>query len=248
MPVGGKRRRPLTRDEREDAARLNELWKTFQRANDFATQEWLARQCGWKTQGAAHQYLNGLIPLNLDAASRIANAIGISIEEFSPRLSQKLPRAVRESGAPYVVNHNDYQIPQLALRGSMGSGIPVPQDHIEIVRKITVSLADLRREVSITAPQNLSFLTGIGDSMEDTFSDGDVLLVDEGITDIKSDAVYVLEKGDELFIKTMQRMPDGSFLMISDNKKYAPFPITPRDLQTFKVRGRVLLAWNRRKL
>ena len=95
---------------------------------------------------------------------------------------------------------------------------------------------------------NLALITGLGDSMEGTFSDGDVLLVDRGVTEVKLDAVYVLSLHDELYIKRLQRRPDGSLLMISDNDKYPPYVIENGDRDAFKVEGRVLLAWNARKL
>lgn len=151
---------------------------------------------------------------------------------------------------PYPLMRSEHHyIPLFDVRASMGFGAHQP-DHIEVVRHIAVSLPDLRRQASFSAPTNLSFITGYGNSMEPTFSDGDVLLVDEGVEQVKYDAVYVLERNRELFIKRIQRRPDGGWLMISDNKLYEPQVITLADLEagTFNVRGRVVLAWNARKL
>ncbi len=144
---------------------------------------------------------------------------------------------------------NNLDIPQLDVYASMGPGAHL-QDHIDIVRTVTVSLSELRRQVpSFTSPQNLRILTGLGDSMKPTFSDGDPLLVDVGVTEITVDGVYVLEKDDQLFVKRMQRkMLDNSLMMISDNKEYSSEAITNGDRQKFAVRGRVLLAWNAKRL
>lgn len=138
-------------------------------------------------------------------------------------------------------------IPLLDVAGSMGLGELVP-DHIDVVRHIAVSVPDLRQQCTFTAPDRLAFITAYGNSMEPTYSDGDVLLVDQTVSDIKYDAVYVLEKAGELFIKRLQRRPDGSLLMISDNKLYEPQAISKADMLDFSVRGRVVLAWNARKL
>jgi phage repressor protein C with HTH and peptisase S24 domain len=75
-----------------------------------------------------------------------------------------------------------------------------------------------------------------------------VLLVDRGVSEVKLDAVYVLSLHDELYIKRLQRRPDGALLMISDNDKYPPYVIENKDRDAFRVEGRVLLAWNARKL
>jgi len=84
--------------------------------------------------------------------------------------------------------------------------------------------------------------------MRPTFDDGDLLLVDTGVADIKIDAVYVLALEDELYIKRLQRRPDGKYLMISDNKSYEPYVIDNGVKQRFAVKGRVLFAWNGRRL
>lgn len=139
------------------------------------------------------------------------------------------------------------EIPVLDVAGSMGPGAMLPE-HEEAVERMTVTGAWLRRNVTATSPNNLSLITGYGDSMEGTFSDGDLLLVDRGINEIKIDAVYVLALNDELYIKRLQRRPDGSVLMISDNKKYEPYLIQNGEREKFQVLGRVVLAWNAQKM
>ncbi len=66
--------------------------------------------------------------------------------------------------------------------------------------------------------------------------------------EIRVDAVYVLSIDGDLFIKRIRRRPGGSIMMISDNSKYAPLPITPSEHPRFEVMGRVLLTWNERRL
>lgn len=150
-------------------------------------------------------------------------------------------------GERFVLEHSaeTIRIPQYDVAASMGTGLAIPE-HIEVVRAITVSLPDLRKKTSFTRPDNLAFITAYGTSMEPTFSDGDVLLVDQGITEVKFDDVYVLERGDELFVKRIQRRYDGGLIMISDNKRYEPQVIPPEEMQNFRVRGRVVLVWNAR--
>lgn len=152
---------------------------------------------------------------------------------------------VAEPGAAY--RPNLYHIPQLDVGGSMGFGRELP-DHVDIVNRVTVDLPQLRREISFSAPTNLRIITGYGDSMEPTFKDGDPLLVDTGVTDIRIDGVYVLERDRQLFIKRVQRNPiDGTLIISSDNKNYQPIVADPQRV-TFGICGRVLLAWNSRRL
>lgn len=163
-------------------------------------------------------------------------------EEVLEGSNLRLPEAPGQAGR----RPDRFYIPRLDVEASMGSGLAVQGE--DVVEEIAVSKEWLRRYVNATAPTNLALLDARGDSMEGTFSDGDLLLVDRGISEVKVDAVYVLALDDELFIKRLQRRPDGTMLMLSDNPKYPPYELKNGDLSTFQVLGRVLLAWNARRL
>jgi hypothetical protein len=135
----------------------------------------------------------------------------------------------------------------LDVGASMGHGITRPAQE-NIVMNMIVDENWLRRHATFTSPDNLSIVTGIGDSMQPTFEDGDPLLVDVGVREIRLDAIYVLALHDELFIKRVQRKMDGSLVIISDNPRYAPQPIEESDRSTFQVLGRVVMAWNSRRI
>lgn len=177
-----------------------------------------------------------------------------STEEYLQwgRGPQRTGGVAESPGRPYQNGRETIYLERLNVGGSMGPGIVAP-DHVEVVESIRVHLPELRREVHFTAPQNLRIITGYGDSMQPTFTDGDPLLVDTGVTEIKLDAVYVLEKENgtpqpDVYIKRLQRRPDGALLMISDNKNYEPYVIRDAERMQFKICGRVLLAWNSRRL
>lgn len=141
----------------------------------------------------------------------------------------------------------DIELPRLDVQASMGLGLHVPE-HDEVVATMTVDRSWLRRSASFTALENLVLITGYGDSMKGTFEDGDILLVDKGVHEVKIDGVYVLALNDELYIKRLQRKPDGSVLMISDNDRYEPYLIQNGEKDRFAVKGRVVLAWNAKRL
>ncbi|VVE53170.1 putative phage repressor [Pandoraea communis] len=143
---------------------------------------------------------------------------------------------------------NEVEIPRFDARGSMGGGFPMP-DHDRVIETIRVTRTWLRDTLpSLTNVSNLALLPAFGDSMEGTFNDGDLLWVDRGIVQVKTDAVYVLALQDELYVKRLQRRPDGTILMISDNKKYEPYLIQNGEREKFRVLGRVVYAWRGVKL
>ncbi|MGS0736142.1 XRE family transcriptional regulator [Pseudomonas sp. GG8] len=140
-------------------------------------------------------------------------------------------------------------IPHLNVTGSMGSGRVPPDHQVEVIRDITVHLDWLKTQgLAFSGIENLAIITGDGDSMDGTFRDGDSLLVDRGITEIRTDAVYVFTLDGHLFIKRLQRMTGGSLRMISDNPVYPAILIEGADLEKVHIQARVLLVWNARKL
>jgi phage repressor protein C with HTH and peptisase S24 domain len=129
----------------------------------------------------------------------------------------------------------------------MGQGADQPSRE-SVVMSMEVDESWLRRHASFSHPNNLGILTGIGDSMFPTFEDGDPLLVDRSVNDVKLDAVYVLSLNDRLYIKRLQQRPDGAFVMISDNKAYDSYVIADAEREKLRVLGRVVMVWNARKI
>jgi hypothetical protein len=58
----------------------------------------------------------------------------------------------------------------------------------------------------------------VGDNMEPTISDGDVLIVDRRPRDV--DGVFVMRLGDSIRIKRVQRMQGGALHLLNDNSNY----------------------------
>lgn len=93
---------PLSPEQLADAARLKAIYMAKKRELGL-TQESLASACGWESQGSVSQYLNGKIPLNVEAAVKFAKALRVSVSDFSPRLAADLAELTDEhvtAGSP----------------------------------------------------------------------------------------------------------------------------------------------------
>lgn len=76
-----------------------------------------------------------------------------------------------------------------------------------------------------------------GDSMEPTFSYGDIVFVNRSKTDIGRGGVFTINTEHGLFIKRIQKRIDGKIDIISDNKDYPIQTARPDELE---VIGRVV--------
>eukprot|EP00456_Euglypha_rotunda_P037674 TRINITY_DN28936_c0_g1_i7.p3 TRINITY_DN28936_c0_g1~~TRINITY_DN28936_c0_g1_i7.p3 ORF type:complete len:129 (-),score=27.06 TRINITY_DN28936_c0_g1_i7:533-919(-) len=128
----------------------------------------------------------------------------------------------------------------------MGPGSDPLHDEV-VIGRLTVSPDWALRTVKPTKLEHLRFIHGYGDSMEPTFTDGDVLLVDLGVRDPKIDGVYVLEANDRIYIKRVRERMDGTLEISSDNPTVKTVDVLDGSTQV-TVHGRVVWRWNGKKM
>lgn len=230
----------------EDAARLRRLWNERRPKIEGRpiSQGKFAEVHDFGTQGVVWQYLEGRIALNLQAALKFANGLGVSVKDFSPTLAKQFGKSVvvgslEEPGGDVVT------VDRLRVKGSAGSGLePVDGDHVIEQMRLTQSWVSMR--VPGAAPKNLKIISAAGNSMEPTFNDGDLLLVDTGIKAVDIDGIFVLRANNRLYIKRVRQKLDGTVVISSDN----PLAGTPEELsgkQRVDCLGRVVWSWNGKK-
>lgn len=139
------------------------------------------------------------------------------------------------------------RIPMLANSGVMGSGSEM-LDGDYVVGDLALSPHWINQYIRPTNIRELRFIHAHGDSMAPTFTDGDVLLVDAGSKDPAShEGVYVLEVHGKIYIKRVRMRMDGTLEVSSDNVTIKTVDVLNGEHQV-RVLGRVVWAWNGRKL
>lgn len=202
----------------------------------------LGRALGYRDGAYVGQMISGLRPITektIAAAEALPGARGW----FSAPTAGR-GYTVQEPTA-HLPGFEALSIPLLANAASMGTGHDQHDD--VVVGRLTVSPQWVAKTLKPTRIENLRFIHGYGDSMEPTFSDGDILLVDTGIRACDVDGVYVLSANDRLFIKRVTERFDGVHEITSDNPRVK----TVQELDGSRpvtVLGRVVWTWNGRKL
>lgn len=128
-------------------------------------------------------------------------------------------------------------LPRQLEGAAAGTGNPTPS------RPETEYIAfrhDWVRTVFGIEPDDLILETAVGESMQPTIRDGDLLLVDTTDRTVSSFGVYALEIDGERLVKRVQRKLDGTLVLISDNDIYQPDQVTGDMLRTVTVIGRVI--------
>ncbi|WP_338665028.1 S24 family peptidase [Pararoseomonas sp. SCSIO 73927] len=161
--------------------------------------------------------------------ARLAEATSVSIEWLltgnGPRNGRSevlLPPATLEaSRAPpgYV------SIPRYEAHASAGSGAINPTDRV--IEQITVTEEYIRRVLG-RQPKHMALLEALGDSMAPTIESGDILMIDVSVLTIRFSSVYVIRLAEQLLVKRLQLMFNGTIKIISDNPLYGEETVDPR--------------------
>lgn len=215
------------------------------RPDDKNARQWLAEQLDVSVQ-AVGQVITGktraLTAENHEKAVAVLGCSGLWLATGKGEMDDK-PLAMQD----YLPGFEHLAIPLLANSGSMGVG--EDQIHEEVVvGRLTVSPQWAQRTIKpLTKLENLRFIHGWGDSMDPTFADGDILLVDIGIETPRIDGIYVLEANDRIYIKRVRQRMDGKFEVSSDNPTVKTVDVLDGTHTVF-VRGRVVWCWNGKKM
>lgn len=131
----------------------------------------------------------------------------------------------------------------MSPRPSAGSGSVVSEVPY-VVRHLDVLESWARTTLGCADPLRVKLLTCVGDSMENTIKDRDVVFVDLAQNRFTHPGIYVLSIGESLIVKRLDMTVTGDLDVISDNRdKYAPQRVHASDLDQVNIAGRVLGWW-----
>lgn len=252
----------------DEARRLKALFKAkqpFLKERGLGTQAAFGERYGIGNQGAVWQFLNGRTPLSMKAAKGLARGLGCSIDAFSPRLAAEAGQAAGltaqgqgpagRGSTPRSVEPPTSKSPTTATKSLIGS-IGISLMEIEAgdapgasMTGVTLNEAWLKRMVRYEQAEDLALLTAPGGGMmEPTIEAGDVLLIDRSVTEMAGSGIYAMQLHKYLTVARLHPGVDGQTMVIYDNKAYPAMPLPMNPDAGTKVLGRVVMAWNARRV
>lgn len=160
---------------------------------------------------------------------KIARVLGVSADAISnidfDEGKEKLDSLVQETALRYgssdVLDLGVYMIPQLDINVSLGHGNNVDSvnsiiDKWPIEKRLLYKLG--------IAPENAILVRCEGDSMHDTISDGDLVVIDKSLSQPPWDGVYAIQSDAGIRIKRINIRLDSIVEVISDNPNKDRYP------------------------
>jgi phage repressor protein C with HTH and peptisase S24 domain len=192
----------------------------------------LARAVG-VSDNAIYKWVSGRGQPSMMSLVNLSKAAGVSVEWLATG-----------RGAPSKAK-GEHHVAEPAATTSRGSqqiaverGVPQNQ---QIVDYLSFRPDWLQRAFSLDLG-SMALVEVIGDSMSPTANGGDVVLVDVRETRFRHDGIYVLHTGGDLAVKRLQRQPDGTLMIRSDNPAYESYAVKPEEVN---VMGRALWVGGR---
>lgn len=192
----------------------------------------IARNCGI-SESTLRSYRKSMPAA--DMLVKLADGLGVDLKWLATGEGSPTPGESVETGDSVLV-------PLLDVRASAGAGA---HSDSETATKMMAFPREFLRSAGVN-PYNARILTVSGDSMEPTLSSGDLLLVDVSVKRIRNEALYVLVRDDDVYVKRAQKRLQGSILIKSDNERYPPEEFSEADADRLRVAGRV--AWYGRSI
>ena len=158
----------------------------------------------------------------------------------------------RQMGTPIEDMGERYQIPKEEYVLVPRYGLHVGDGQLlrshQVVDYLSFKVGWIEQTMGLD-PRQLALVHVRGDSMEPTLKEGDLLLLDRrGFSlpnRVRSDAIYVLLRGEELVAKRLQCGFDGSVTIQSDNPAYATQVLSAEKSTCIQVVGRVVWVGRR---
>ncbi|OEZ91502.1 LexA family protein [Duganella phyllosphaerae] len=225
---------PLSQDQLSEAAKLKDLFKSWQASRKESglpsSQEAAADMLGFG-QSALAQYLNGKIPLNIDAGAKFAALLGVGLSDFSPSLADQATRVAGSVTGLRVTDDDDHAPPTIAIpmvsvhvqAGIDGFVIEpiLDEDGRHYVPRQFIEENDLH-------PDSLVAVKVRGDSMQPMIFDGDIAVVNTIDRTRKNGGVFAMNYNGQAVVKRLT-YDRREWFLASDNPDFEPVPCRGAD-------------------
>ena len=182
------------------------------------------------SRASIYNYLNGESEPNLSKLVRLSHACGKSVEWLVTGSEPAQLETISTKSMDFIF------LPRYEVRAAGGAGAVI---HSEQIVDYLAFKSDWFHQVIGTPTDKMALISAVGDSMEPTIHDGDLLLIDTSATRLLSDAIYALAFRDVLQVKRLQLRRDGSVRIVSDNAKYDAELLSAGEAESLRIVGRV---------
>ena len=188
----------------------------------FPNKNKLAQELGLKSASQLYDTLDGKRSPKAETFVQWLDALGVSL---------LLPDEARKLDSEF------YPVPKVSVRlaGSHGGSV-VYEDRIEGFYAFKYEWLSQKSH-----PSDCVLMGIVGESMEPTLNEGDMVLIDQSQTDPYTGKLYAVAIEGQAVVKRLEKLP-GKLLLRSDHPSYEPVTIDTDKYSDVRIIGRVIWA------
>lgn len=213
-----------------------------EKMKEFSLTEMALAKMTGLTQPTIHRTVTGEIRNpRFDSVQKIAKALNVDAEWLwqgkEPKASHLVPLKTDK-----IEDHNTISIPVLLDKNTQS------KNYFDVLTGLIMNIENLKTLVNFTNPQKLAAYSMPDDSMSSTFNAGDWLLIDQVINKINQDGIYLINYNNKEYLRRFQLSLTNELKMIADNNNYESSPISKDMIKNLRVIGKVIYAWEGRRI
>lgn len=212
------KKRELTADEAKENIELKRIFNERKQKLGL-TQETLSERIGISQSGLNH-YLSAANPLNALIASQFAKELGVTVDEFSPRLASEISQMAKTIQEYQVFNPT-----MIGDSATIGDG-----NNIGNVSNHYYQAAEVEVNHHATMPDR---------SMHPVIPFDSELWLDRNDTDIKDGKIYLIDFDGIKWYRQLFRQPENQVKIIAYNE-HEGFNNYTTNLDKIKILARVI--------
>lgn len=200
--------------------------------------------CGL-TESSVRQWIKGPSKPTIDKAISIVEACEVSLDWLfrdpalldDPIHHVMLDPAAGSGG--FLTAAAEYTfLPRLDLGASARSSAVAPLKDVDGDKPLIGFRTEWLRRIGVE-PASAAVLIAVGDPMEPTIRDGDLVLIDRSIIRAFDDGIYLLALGGMVLLRRLQPRRDGSIALKSDNPVYDDELVPAAEVNKLRIEARV---------
>ncbi|MEM7018949.1 MAG: S24 family peptidase [Pseudomonadota bacterium] len=204
-------------------------------AKNLGSQRVLAEKIG-VTERTIAAYASGETEPKAQTLSQIAKAGNITLEWLIN--GGDFLATGQGNSNPEADNQRFVPIPRYDARLSAGAGA-WNDDNATLLDYIHFTHEFLQKKLGRTNIEGLVILDAVGDSMEPTINNDDLVMIDRN-AEGASNGIYAFVLRDTAHIKRFTFLANGGLKISSDNKEYESETLSPDESDTLHIIGRAI--------
>ncbi|CDH22804.1 XRE family transcriptional regulator [Xenorhabdus bovienii] len=172
--------------------------------------------------------------------TKIAEALSVPVSELFSQNPESIKNNDKEKPVIKTKNSQSFRVEVLdaATKPSALGGF---NEIVPIIHSIEYAPEYAKSIFGNRSQNSINLVNVQGDSMSGAIEPGDLVFIDTSVKLFDGDGIYLFDFNGDFFIKRLQKVK-FELKVISDNKAYETWSISPDEVEMLHIHGKILIS------